>query len=162
MHALIKKLAIRRVKYRSDSDESQHPAEGTEVARLRRRFSFVLQEALSFRTRHHTCRQRVALAGTRQLCLQGPVSVHAHCTKGVTGSERQEVANGVGEGIGVGGGDGDGNGVVGRGNGDVNGDGDGDGAGTEARVEEIEGVQDDHGDESGDWAGTGTGVETCG
>ena len=42
VHALIKELAIRRVQHRSetDSNESQHLAEGTEVARLRRRFSF--------------------------------------------------------------------------------------------------------------------------
>ena len=55
VHALIKELAIRRVQHRSEtySNESQHLAEGTEVARLRRRFSFVLQQALSFRTRHH-------------------------------------------------------------------------------------------------------------
>ena len=33
----------------------------TEVARLRRRFPFVLQHALSFRTRHHLCRQGVSL-----------------------------------------------------------------------------------------------------
>ena len=52
-HALIKELAIRRVQHRSEtySNESQHLAEGTEVARLRRRFSFVLQQALLFRTR---------------------------------------------------------------------------------------------------------------
>ena len=55
VHALIKELAIRRVQHRSEtySNESQHLAEGTEVARLRRRFSFVLQQALSSRTRHH-------------------------------------------------------------------------------------------------------------
>ena len=43
VHALIKELAIRRVQHRSEtySKESQHLAEGTEVARLRRRFSFV-------------------------------------------------------------------------------------------------------------------------
>ena len=64
VHALIKELAIRRVQHRSEtySNDSQHLAEGTEVARLRRRFSFVLQQALSFRTRHHLCRQGVALA----------------------------------------------------------------------------------------------------
>ena len=64
----------------------------------------------------------MALASTRQLRSQGPVSVH--CTEGVTGSKGQEGANGVG--IGVGGGNGDGNGV-GDGNGDVNGHGDRDG-----------------------------------
>ena len=48
VHALIKELAIRRVQHRSEthSNDSQHLAEGTEVARLRRRFSFVLQQAL--------------------------------------------------------------------------------------------------------------------
>ena len=64
VHALIKELAIRRVQYRSEthSNDSQHLAEGTEVTRLRRRISFVLQQALSFRTRHHLCRQGAALA----------------------------------------------------------------------------------------------------
>ena len=115
MHALIKELAIRRVEYRSEthSNESQHLAEGTEVARLWWRFSFILQQALSFRTRHHLCRQEVALASTRQLRSQDPVSVQAHRTEGVTGSEGQEGANGVGGGIGVGGENGDGNEVGG-------------------------------------------------
>ena len=107
LHALIKELAIRRVQHRSEthSNESQHLAEGTEVARLRRRFSFVLQQALSFRTRHHFCRQGVALASTRQFRSQGPVSVQAHRTGGVT--EAQEGATGVGGEIRVGGGNGD-------------------------------------------------------
>ena len=159
VHALIKELAIRRVEHRSEthSNESRHLAEGTEVARLRRRFSFVLQQALSFRTRHHLCRQGVALASTQKLRSQGPVSVQAHRTEGVTGSEGQEGANRVGGGIGVGGGNGDGNGV-GGGNGDVNGYGDGAGAGTGTGVEVNEGAQDGNGDEDG--AGTGTGVET--
>ena len=39
-----------------DSDESRDLAEGTGRARLRRRFSFVLQQATSFRTRHHLYR----------------------------------------------------------------------------------------------------------
>ena len=62
--------------------------------------------ALSFPTCHHLCRQGVALAGTRQLRSQGPVSVHAHCTGGGTGSEGREGANGVGGGNGDGSGDG--------------------------------------------------------
>ena len=129
VHALIKEIAVRRVQHRSEThpNESQHLAEGTEVARLRRQFSFVLQQALSFRTRHHLCRQGVALTSTRQLRSQGPASVQAHHTGWVTGSEGKKGANGVGGGIGVGGGNGDGNGV-GGGNGDVNGHGDGDGA----------------------------------
>ena len=130
VHALIKELAIRRVQHRSEtySNESQHLAEGTEVARLRRRFSYVLQQALSFRTRYHLCRQGVALANTREPRSQGPASVQARRTGGVTGPEGQEEADGVGGEIGVGGGNGDGNG-------DVNGHGDGDGAGTGTGVE---------------------------
>ena len=152
VHALIKEIPIRRIEHRSatHSNESQHLAEGTEVARLRRRFSFVLHQELSFRTRHHLCRQRVALTSTRQLCSQGPVSAQEHRTEGVTGSGRWEGANGVGGGIGVGGGNGDGNGV-GDGNGDVNGHGDGDGAGTGTGtgVEANEGAQDGSGDGDG-------------
>ena len=155
VHALIKELAIRRVQHRSGtySNESQHLAEGTEVACLRRRFSFVLQQALSFRTRHHLCRQEVALASTRRPHSQGPTSIKAHRTGGVTGSEGQEGANGVGDGMGVGGGNGDGNG-------DVDGHGDGDGAGAGTVVEVHEGLQDGNGDGSGDGAATGTGVGT--
>ena len=69
VYALIKELVIRRVEHRSEihSDESQNLAEGMEVARLRRRFSFVLRQALSFRTRHNLFRQGVALANTQQL-----------------------------------------------------------------------------------------------
>ena len=154
VHALIKELAIRRVQHRSEtySNESQHLAEGTEVARLRRRFSFVLQQALSFHRRHHLCIQGVALASTRQPHSQGPASVQAHRTGRVTGSEGQEGANGVGGGIGVGGGNGDGNG-------DVNGHGDGDGAGTRTGVKVNEGAQDGSGDGAG--TETGTGVGTC-
>ena len=97
------------------------------------RFSFVLQQALSFRTRHHLCRQGVALASTRRPHSQAPASVQAHRTGGVTGSEGKEGANGVGGGIGVGGGNGDGNG-------DVDGQGDGDGAGAGTGVEANEGA----------------------
>ena len=152
VHALIKELAIRRVQHRSEthSNESQHLVEGTEVAHLRRRFSFVLQQALSFRTRHHLYRQGVALTTTRQPRSQGPASVQVHRTGGVTGSEGQEGANGVGGGIGVGGGNGDGNG-------DVNGHGDGDGAGTGTGVEVNEGAQDGNRDGSGDGRGRGRG-----
>ena len=166
VHALIKEPAIRRVEHRSEthSNESQHLAQGTKVARLRRRFSFVLQQALSFRTRHYLCRPGVALVSTRQLRSQSPVSVRAYRTQGMTAPEGQEGANRVGGGIGVGGGNGDGNGV--GGNGDVNGHGDGDGAGagTGTGVEVNEGAQNGNGDGSVDGAGTrtgtGTGVET--
>ena len=148
VHALIKELVSRRVQHRSEtySNESHHLAEGTEVARLWRRFSFVLQQALSFRTRHHLCRQGVALASTRQPHAQGPASVQAHRIGGVTRSEGEEGANRVGGGIGVGGGNGDCNG-------DVNGHGDGDGAGTGTGVEVNEEAQDGNG------TGAGTGRE---
>ena len=153
VHALIKELAIRRVQHRSEtySNDSQHLAEGTEVARLRRRFSFVLQQALSFRTRHHICRQGVALASTRRPHSQGPASIQAHGTGGITGSEGQEGVNGVGGRIKVGGGNGDGNG-------DVDGQGDGDGAGAGTGVEANEGAQDGSGDGVGTGTGTGVGI----
>ena len=164
-HALIKELAIRRVQHRSEtySNGSQHLAERTEVARLRRRFSFVLQQAFSFRTRDHLCRQEVALASTRQPYSQGPASVQAHRTGGVTRSEGQEGANGVGGGIGVGGGKGDGNG-------DVNGYGDGDGAGTGTgtgtrvgtRRRTPDGNGDGDGDGSEDSGGDGNGDDDNG
>ena len=48
---------------------------------------FGLQQTLSFRTRRHLCRQGVALASTRQPHSQGPASVQAHRSRGVTGSE---------------------------------------------------------------------------
>ena len=160
VHALIEDLAIRRVEQRSvtHSNESQHLAEEAEVACLRRRFFFVLQQALSFRMRHHLCRQGVALASIRQLRSQGLASVQAHRTEGVTGSGGREVVNRVGGRIGVGGGNGDVN-VVGGGNGDVNDHGDGDGAGTGTGVKVNEGAQDGNGDGAG--AGTGTERETC-
>ena len=57
---------------------------------------------------HHICRQRVALAGSRQLRSEGPVSVHAHRTEGVSGLEAREGANGIGGGNGNGNGGGNG------------------------------------------------------
>ena len=156
VHALIKELATRRVEHRSEtrSNESQYLAEGTEVARLRRRFSFVLQQALSS--------VRVPISADRGGACKHPTATFAQ-GKVITGSEGREGANGGGGGIGVGGGNGDGNGVEG-GNGDVNNheDGDGAGAGTGTGVEVNKGAQDGNGDGSGDGAGTGagTGVET--
>ena len=72
VHALYKELAIRRVEHSSEvhTEESRRLAEGVEIARLRRRFSFVLQQALSFRTRHHLCRQGVTLGDSHQVCPQ--------------------------------------------------------------------------------------------
>ena len=65
------------------------------------------------------------------------MSVQAHCSDGVSGSEGREGANGVRGGFRIEGGNGDGNEVRDR-NGDVNGDGDEDRAGTGAGVEAIE------------------------
>ena len=124
MHALIKELAIRRVEHRTDiySNESQHLAEGTEVACLRRRLSYVLHQVLSLCTRHHLYRQGLALAGIRQFCSQ----------RSVSGSKGREVANWVGGGIG-----------------NVAGDGDGDGAVRRTGVEAHKGTQDGNGDREG-------------
>ena len=114
-------------------------------------------DSLLFYSRHsHSARVTIPVGrgwrlSTRQPGVQGPASVQAHRTGGVTGSEEREGANGVGGGIRVGGGNGDGNG-------DVNGHGDEDGAGTGTGVEVNEGAQDGNGDESGDGAGTGTGT----
>ena len=99
VRAFIKELIIRRVQNRSEtySNESQHVAKGTEVERLRRRFSFILQQVLSFRTRHHLCRQGVALASTRRPHSQGPASVQAHRTGGgnwIRGAGRSERGRG--------------------------------------------------------------------
>ena len=104
-------------------------------------------KALLFRTRHHLCRQTVALAGTRQLRSRGQGPVHTHRTEGVSRSEGRERANGVGCGIGVGGGNGDGHEIGGA-------DGDGDRAGAETGVEANEGAQNGNEDGSGDGAGT--------
>ena len=132
VHALIKELAIRRVQHRSEtySNESQYLAEGTEVARLRRRFSFCFTAGIliphaspSLQTGGGACEHPTAPFARPGVCTTSA------SYPGVTGSEGQERANRVG------GGNGDGNG-------DVNGHGDGSRAGT------------------GMGAGTGTGVGT--
>ena len=113
MHVFIEKLAIRRVGIRSEihSNESGHLVKGTKVARLWRRFCFVLQQAISSRTRNHLYRQGLALAGTRQLRSQGSMSVHAYCIEGVTRSKIRKGANGDGNRIGIGNVDGNGDGT---------------------------------------------------
>ena len=95
----------------------------------------------------------MALASTRQLHSQGPVSVHAHRTKGGTGSEGRKGANGIRSRIGDRGGNGDGNGVEG---------GNVDGARTKMEVKANERTQYGNRDWSGDEVEmrTGTGVET--
>ena len=68
VHALIKELAIRRVQYRSEthSNESQHLAEGTEVARLG-------GGSLLFYSRHfHSA--RVTISADRGWRLRAPDS----------------------------------------------------------------------------------------
>ena len=68
----IKELAIRRVEHTRlgiYSNESEHLAERTEVACLRRRLSFALQQALSFRKRH--------ISADKEWCMPAPdSSVH--------------------------------------------------------------------------------------
>ena len=82
---------------------------GSTVARLRQAFYFVLEQALSFCTRHHPCRRDGALAGTQRLRSLSPVPVHVHCIKGMTRSEGQEGATGDGSRVRAknGGGNGD-------------------------------------------------------
>lgn len=62
----MKELVIRRVKFHSE--EPRHLAAGTGLARLRRRFSFILQSRhhLSERGRH-LCRQGVTFSSSQQL-----------------------------------------------------------------------------------------------
>ena len=79
-------------------NESWYLAERTEVSRLGRLFSLVLQQDHSFRTRHNLCRQGVALAGTQNLRWQGPVSMHAHCTEGEPGFRDVKEQTGTGTG----------------------------------------------------------------
>ena len=104
VHALIKELAIRRVQHRSEtySNEFQHLAEGTEVARLRRRFSFIYSR--------HSHSARVTISADRGWPLRAPDSPMRKASRlykrivpgGVTGSEGREGVNGVGGGVGVG------------------------------------------------------------
>ena len=104
-----------------------------------------------FYSRHsHSARVTISAdRGWRLRAPDGPIRKARRRYKrivpgGVTGSEGQEGANGVGGGIGVGGGNGDGNGDV-----DVDGQGDGDGAGAGTGVEVNEGAQDGNGDGDG-------------
>ena len=68
VYALIKEFAIRWVEHRSEThyDESQHLAEGTEVARLRRRFSFCFTA--------NTLSARVTISANRGWRLRAPDS----------------------------------------------------------------------------------------
>ena len=137
-HALIEKLTIKRVEYRSNKPPPR--AEGIEMRHIRRRFYSVLQQVFSFRS-------------------QVPVSLYAHFNEELTRSEGREEANGDGGGVGGGKGDRDGDGdgagtrtgvVEMRGQTkDSNGDGSGDGSGdecwenlqsaNEARLEDMRG-----------------------
>ena len=130
VHALINEISKIQVEHGGEihSNKSQLLSEGTEVARLRRQLSFVLQQACSFRTRRDLCSQEVALTCFQQLRSQRPVFAYAHHTAGVIGSKGREGANTVGGGIGFGvrGGNGDKNG---GGSGNVNGNEDGAGVG---------------------------------
>ena len=98
MHVLIEELAIRRMKHQAGDKLQRIPASGggTEVALLIWLFSFVLQQALSFRTRYHLCRQEGTLTSGQLLSRQGPMPIPAHCTEERTKSEGREGATGDG------------------------------------------------------------------
>ena len=149
VHALIKELAIRRVEPRSEihSNESQHPAKGTEVARL------------WLQTGGGTCEHPTAPFARSGVCTSASY-------RGVTGSEGQEGANRVGGGW-DGAEAGTGTGVeVNEGAQDGNGDGSGDGAGTGTGVETRRRTSDENGDGNGDGSedssGDGNGDEDNG
>ena len=103
VHALIKEPVIRRVEHMSEihSKESPHLAEGMEVARLRQQFSICLTADPFISHALPSLQTGVALARTRQLRSQGPVSTRASY-RGVTRSEGRKRANGFGGGIGAG------------------------------------------------------------
>ena len=98
----IKKLAIRRVDIRSEINyqTSQYFAEGTGVARLRRRFSMFYTKHIPFFTHHHLCRRGVVRVATRAPHSQGPVVIHAHCTEGgtITKGQKRTKRDGSGNG----------------------------------------------------------------
>ena len=77
VHALIKELAIRRVQHRSEthSNESQHLAKGTEVARLQRRFflcftadTFIPHASSSLQTGGGACEHPTASFARPPVC----------------------------------------------------------------------------------------------
>ena len=159
VHALIKEFAIRLVEHRSEthSNESQHLAKETEVARLWRRLSFCFTAGTSIsyaspylQTGGGACEHSTAPFARTGACTSASY-------RGDNRVRGTEGTNGVGGGNGDGNGVGGGNGDV-DGDGDVGGDGDGDGAGagTGTGVEVNEGARD--GDGSGNEAGTGTGT----
>ena len=84
VHALIKEPVIRRVEHMSEihSKESPHLAEGTEVGRLRQQFSMCLTADPFISHAPPSLQTGVALARTRQLRSEGPVSIHAHRIEG--------------------------------------------------------------------------------
>ena len=83
--ALIKELANKRAKHR---------AEGTEVARLRRRLSFTLQQALSFRN------ATSSLQAANRSVLKARCLCKRLASRGETGSEGKEGVNGDADGNG--------------------------------------------------------------
>ena len=88
VHALIKELVIRRVEHRSEthSNESQHLAEGTEIARLGRRFSFVLRLTI-FLPWHVSLLDSVS-ASRNERSRPKEASIQTHCTSRVLSTTR--------------------------------------------------------------------------
>ena len=152
VHALIKELAIRRVQHRLDilqrvPTSGRRDRSSTSSAAILFCFTagtFIPHVSPSLQTGGGACEHPTAPFPRPGVCTSASY-------RGVTESEGQEGAIGVGGRIGVGGGSGDGNG-------DVNGRGDGDGVGTGTGtgVEVNEGAQDGNGDGNGDGVGTGT------
>ena len=145
------------------SNESQHLAEGTEVARLRRQLffcftagTFLPHASPSLQTGGGTCDHPTAPFARPGVCTSA--SYRGGNRVQETGRSKQGRGRDWSRG-----GNGDGNGD-GGGNGDVNGHGDGDraGGGTGTGVEVNEGAQDRNGDGSEDSSGDGNGDEDNG
>ena len=155
VHVLIKELAIKRVQHRWEtySIESQHLAEGTEVARLRRRFSFCFTAGTllphaspSLQTGGGACEHPTAPFARPGV----GTSTSYRGGNRIRGAGRSERGRGRDWSRGR----------NGDGNGDVDGQGGGDGAGAGTGVEANEGAQDGNGDGAGTGTGTGTGMGT--
>ena len=101
VHALVKKLAIRRVEHRSKihSDESHHIAEGNGSSTSSAAILFSFQQTLPFHTRHHLGKQGVALEGAPDssvrkarclLCTEGKPGPRGRKTLCIEVSNRSE------------------------------------------------------------------------
>ena len=94
-------LATTRAKHRLGYILRRVPSSGggNGISTSSAAFFYALQQVLSFRTRHHLCRQGATLAGSQQLHPQDPMPVQVHCTEGRTGSKGRGGANRDGNGV---------------------------------------------------------------